>query len=94
MGAFTFTSITTGVMEKLHLRSKKSNKKVSSLTISSPIEGSLQRQPSHMSNVLADFLPGVLLEGLPDYHVSFRATAFDRKRMLTLRFAKGGHPAR
>ena len=70
MSPFTFTSKARSTMEKLSL-GKKSNKKISSLIISSPIEGSFQRQPSHMSNVLADFLPGVLLEGLPDYHVSF-----------------------
>jgi hypothetical protein len=67
MSPFTFTSIVVGVKEKLHL-SKKCNKKVSSPTISSPIEGSFEHQESHMP---AAAVP-------PDYHVSFRATGSDR----------------
>jgi hypothetical protein len=67
MSPLTFTSIAASAMEKLHL-SKKSNKNASSLTISSPIEGSFEHHESHMPATAAP----------PDYHVSFRATGFDR----------------
>lgn len=51
MSPFTFTSKARSTMEKLSL-GKKSNKKISSLIISSPIEGSFEHHPSRMPDFL------------------------------------------
>jgi hypothetical protein len=67
MSPFNLTNIAASAVEKLHL-SKKRNKKVSSLTISAPIEGSFEHHESHIPAVAAP----------PDYRVSFRATRIDQ----------------
>jgi len=81
MGPSTFTNIAVRAMEKLHL-SKKKDKKVSSLTISSPIEGSFKHQESHMPTVIPDDDVSFEREYLPEPHAD--TTSHRRRASSTL----------